>query len=210
MAFDLDTFAVQGEVPDYLAGLPVGRHDIRLGTIGYRVVSVERGGARYCLLHDIALHARREQRLAWMLGLMVMTMTMLSALGGIWLSRTVVAPVTELAAKVRHRSPNDWEHPLAGLVKILVRNLVRNAFAYTAAGSVVLRQDAASLTVSDTGRGIPGHAIEQVFVRHYRDLSSEGAGIGLSLVKRICDRYGWRLRLESKEDQGTVVTVGFS
>lgn len=338
-----------GEVPVYLAGLPLGRHDIRLSTISYRVAIVERGGARYYLLHDTALQARREQRFAWMLGLMVVAMTMLSALGGIWLSRTVVAPVTELAAKVRHRSPNDWEHPLAadfpvgevgelarvfdrhlvrmrafmerervfsadishelrtalavilstteilledealndkqktrigrikraahdmaelgtalllmareehslaagggcvlaevvrqvveeqrhlllgkpvevelhtnselilsidaGLVKILVGNLIRNAFSYTASGTVTVRQDDRSLTVSDTGRGIPGHAIAQVFIRHYRDVSSEGAGIGLSLVKRICDRYGWQVRLESKENQGTVVKVDFS
>ena len=41
-------------------------------------------------------------------------------------------------------------------------------------------------------------------------MASEGAGIGLSLVKRICDRYGWQVRLESKENQGTVVTVDFS
>jgi len=38
----------------------------------------------------------------------------------------------------------------------------------------------------------------------------ERAGIGLSLVKRICDRYGWRVRLESGEGHGTTVTVDFS
>jgi signal transduction histidine kinase len=338
-----------GEEPDFLAGLPVGRHDIHLGSIGYRVAIVERGGTRYTLLHDSALQVRREQRFAGMLGLMAVAMTLLSALGGIWLSRTVVAPVTDLAAKVRHRSPHDWEHPLAddfpsgevgelarvfdrhlirmrafmerervfstdishelrtalavilstteilqedeglndkqkirigriaraahdmaeagtalllmareehsmaasgrcrlaevvcevveeqrhligskpvtvevetdpqlilsidsGLVKILVGNLVRNAFSYTAAGSVIVRQDAHSLTVSDSGRGIPSHALQQVFIRHYRDLSSEGAGIGLSMVKRICDRYGWQIKLESQEHEGTTVTVSFS
>ena len=98
----------------------------------------------------------------------------------------------------------------AGLVKILVSNLVRNAFSYTAAGTVRVHQDARSLTVSDSGRGIPAHALEQVFIRHYRDLSSEGAGIGLSMVKRICDRYGWQVRLQSQENEGTVVSVNFS
>jgi signal transduction histidine kinase len=52
--------------------------------------------------------------------------------------------------------------------------------------------------------------VEQVFVRHFRDMNSDGAGIGLSLVKRICDRYGWRIRLESQEDKGTRVIVDFS
>jgi signal transduction histidine kinase len=37
-------------------------------------------------------------------------------------------------------------------------------------------------------------------------MASEGAGIGFSLVKRIC-RYGWQVRLESSEQQGTTVKV---
>ena len=64
--------------------------------------------------------------------------------------------------------------------------------------------------MSDTGKGIPSHAIEQVFIRHFRDMTSEGAGIGLSLVKRICDRYGWQVRLESSEQHGTTVAVSFT
>jgi len=337
-----------GDVPDYLANLPLGRHDVRLGKLSYRVAILERGGTSYYLLYDTSLQARREQRYAWMLGLMTVAMTLLSALGGIWLSGTVVAPVADLAAKVRHRSPDEWDHPLAdnfptgevgelarvfdrhlmrmrafiererafsadishelrtalavilsstevlldddklsdkqkarigrieraardmaelgtalllmareehslaagggcvladvarevvekqrhllagkpvtvevqtnpelilsadvGLVEILVSNLVRNAFSYTASGTVTVQQDANTLTVTDTGKGIPSHAIEQVFVRHFRDMTSEGAGIGLSLVKRICDRYGWQVQLESTPNQGTSVKVSF-
>ncbi|MDD3530963.1 MAG: HAMP domain-containing sensor histidine kinase, partial [Gallionellaceae bacterium] len=97
-----------------------------------------------------------------------------------------------------------------GVLDILVSNLVRNAFAYTAAGTVAVVQDAHSLIVSDTGKGIPGGALEQVFLRHFRDMTGEGAGIGLSLVKRICDRYGWRVRLDSGEGRGTTVTVTFT
>jgi signal transduction histidine kinase len=41
-------------------------------------------------------------------------------------------------------------------------------------------------------------------------MASTGAGIGLSLVKQICDRYGWQVRLESGEQQGTTVTVVFA
>jgi signal transduction histidine kinase len=97
-----------------------------------------------------------------------------------------------------------------GLVDILVSNLVRNAFSYTTAGSVTVRQDSHSLVISDTGRGISADAIDQAFLRHFRDITSTGAGIGLSLVKRICDRYGWQVRLESTEHQGTTGTVTFA
>ncbi|MDZ7595805.1 MAG: ATP-binding protein [Thiobacillus sp.] len=41
-------------------------------------------------------------------------------------------------------------------------------------------------------------------------MATEGTAIGLTLVKRICDRYGWQVRLESSEQQGTTVKVGFS
>lgn len=85
-----------------------------------------------------------------------------------------------------------------------------SAFSYTDAGSVTIHQDSRSLVISDTGRGIPGDAIDQAFLRHFRDITSTGAGIGLSLVKRICDRYGWQVRLESGERQGTTVTVVFA
>src|SRR4030066_181444 len=79
-----------GDVPDYLTALPLGRHDIRLGTLSYRVAILERGGTRYYLLYDTSLQARREHRFGWMLGLVAVAMPLLSAFGGGWLSRTVV------------------------------------------------------------------------------------------------------------------------
>lgn len=338
-----------GDVPAYLASLPDGRHDVQVGDLAYRVAVLERQAERYYLLYDVSLQKRREQRFVLQLGLVAVVMTLLSSLGGVWISRTVVAPVSELAARVRHRGVEDWEHSLAdefpsgevgelarvfdrqlirmrafiererafgadvshelrtalavilsatevllsddkltdkqkarigrieraahdmaelgaalllmareerslamtgtcsvaevveeavakhrhllghkpvevevhtnpalilaadrGILDILVSNLVRNAFAYTAAGTVAIVQDAHSLTVSDTGKGIPGGAVEQVFLRHFRDMTSEGAGIGLFLVKRICDRYGWQVRLDSDARRGTTVTVEFA
>ncbi len=334
-------------VPDYLAKLPPGRHEVRVGTLFYRAAVLDRDNARYYLLYDISLKLKREQRFAQQLSIVAVAMTLLSTLLGFFLSGAVVAPVAKLAAQVRHRRPENWDQPLAehfhdreieelagvfdrqlsrmrafmererafgadmshelrtalavilsatevlldddklsdkqtarvqrieraardmaelgtalllmaredhtqpgsgcqvsavveeavekqhlllgskpvtvdvqtdpalvvaadcGLVDILVSNLVRNAFSYTDAGSVTVRQDSRSLVIADTGRGIPGDAIDQAFLRHFRDISSSGAGIGLSLVKRICDRYGWQVRLESGEQQGTTVTVVF-
>lgn len=335
-------------VPDYLATLPPGRHEIRVGTLSYRAAVLDRDNARYYLLYDISLKLKREQRFAQQLSIVAVAMTLLSALLGVFLSGAAVAPVRDLAARVRHRRPEDWDRPLAehfhdreieelagvfdrqlsrmrafmererafgadmshelrtalavilsatevlldddqlndkqkarvqrieraardmaelgtalllmaredhaqpgggcqvaavvedaverqhhvlgskpvavdvqtdpalvvaadcGLVDILVSNLVRNAFSYTDAGSVTIHQDSRSLVISDTGRGIPADAIDQAFLRHFRDMASTGAGIGLSLVKQICDRYGWQVRLESGEQQGTTVTVVFA
>ncbi|HWR77713.1 MAG TPA: HAMP domain-containing sensor histidine kinase [Thiobacillus sp.] len=335
-------------VPDYLARLAPGRHEVRVGNLFYRAAVLDRDNARYYLLYDISLKLKREQRFAQQLSIVAVAMTLLSALLGMFLSGAAVAPVADLATRVRHRRPEDWDRPLAehfhdreieelagvfdrqlsrmrafmererafgadmshelrtalavilsatevlldddtlnekqkarvqridraahdmaelgtalllmaredhaqpgggcqvaavveeaverqhhvlgskpvavdvqtdpalvvaadcGLVDILVSNLVRNAFSYTDAGSVTIHQDSRSLVISDTGRGIPADAIDQAFLRHFRDISSTGAGIGLSLVKRICDRYGWQVRLESGEQQGTTVTVTFA
>jgi signal transduction histidine kinase len=37
----------------------------------------------------------------------------------------------------------------------------------------------------------------------------EGAGLGLYIVKRICERYGWGIEVESNEHQGTRVRITF-
>ena len=95
------------------------------------------------------------------------------------------------------------------LLSIVASNLIRNAFIHTPSGSVTVRLDTDSLTVADTGTGIPGTEIGKVFQRHFKGMNSTGSGIGLSLVKRICDRYGWETLIESTEGAGTSVRLFF-
>ncbi len=123
-----------GDVPVYLSALPDGRHNVSVGQLAYRVAVLERQGERYFLLYDISLQQRREQRFALQLGLIAIVMTLVSALGGVWLSRTVVAPVSELAARVRHRGVEDWERSLSDefpggevgeLARVFDRQLIR-------------------------------------------------------------------------------------
>lgn len=96
------------------------------------------------------------------------------------------------------------------LLSILLSNLVRNSFTYTERGSVRVRLEADRLLVSDTGLGIPREALNRVFQRLYKGQHSLGAGIGLSLVKKICDRYGWDIELNSEESRGTQAILHFS
>src|SRR3546814_14999795 len=63
-------------------------------------------------LYDISLKLKREQRFAQQLSIVVVAMTLLSALLGIFLSGVAVAPVRDLAMRVRHRRPEDWSQPL--------------------------------------------------------------------------------------------------
>jgi Histidine kinase-, DNA gyrase B-, and HSP90-like ATPase/Glycosyl hydrolases family 8 len=68
-----------------------------------------------------------------------------------------------------------------------------------------------SLRIEDTGPGIPTGALPHVFERFYRAdpvlTSARGFGIGLSIVKQICDRYGWPVELDSGPNQGTRVSL---
>ncbi|MDO8293798.1 MAG: HAMP domain-containing sensor histidine kinase [Gallionella sp.] len=105
-------------------------------------------------------------------------------------------------------------HPNIGvertLLSIVVSNLIRNAFTHTPSGVVSITVEDNGLTVSDTGTGIRGEEIDKVFQQHFTGTGSTGSGIGLSLVKRICDRYGWRIIIDSPEGQGTSAQLIFS
>lgn len=95
------------------------------------------------------------------------------------------------------------------LFGIVVANLIRNAFTYTPSGSVTITVEENCLTVADTGTGIHSEVIGKVFQRHFKGSGSTGSGIGLSLVKRICDRYGWETIIESSEGKGTSAQLIF-
>jgi signal transduction histidine kinase len=96
------------------------------------------------------------------------------------------------------------------LLKIVVANLVRNAFVHTDSGTVTLVVDGDGVTVADTGKGIPEDEIDKVFQRHFKGANSAGSGIGLSLVKRICSRYGWETVIQSAPGQGTSARLIYS
>ncbi|WP_283742749.1 HAMP domain-containing sensor histidine kinase [Sideroxydans sp. CL21] len=96
------------------------------------------------------------------------------------------------------------------LLEIVIGNLIRNALFHTKSGSVLLKVEAEKLTVTDTGVGMRPEELERAMERYYKGASSAGAGVGLSLVKRICDRYGWRITLDSKEGVGTSAVIDYS
>ncbi len=343
----LDGGANDASVPPVLSALAPGKYDIVLAGISHRVLVSARAGKRYLFLFNESLQYQREQEFIIFLGGGALTMTLLSSLGGFWLARRVVAPVTGLAARVAAAGPageplaeaheriadeveelarvfdrylariqscmererdftanvshelrtplaiirgavevleddlalnpeqrerlarierashdmthltsallhlareesalpkencnmarvvresvekyrslnqdrsldidleiqNDVELPVARILAIVVvDNLIGNAFQHSASARIEVRLARESLVIRDTGMGIAAEALDQVFLRRQRGTHSTGAGIGLSLVKRICDLNGWETRIDSVAGQGTEVSLHF-
>ncbi|MGD8783562.1 MAG: HAMP domain-containing sensor histidine kinase [Thioalkalispiraceae bacterium] len=94
------------------------------------------------------------------------------------------------------------------LLRIVLANLLRNAMAYTKHGQITVSLDASGITVTDTGIGISPDQVQRIFERFYSG-SGQGEGIGLSLVRRICQRYGWQIDIDSQAEQGTTFRLAF-
>ena len=102
------------------------------------------------------------------------------------------------------------------LLERILANLVHNAIRYTSEGGVIAlartRHDRTSLEVWDTGIGITGDQLPQIFNEFYqvdnqgRD-RTKGLGMGLSIVKRIVLLLGYELEVVSVPGRGTVFRV---
>ncbi|MGY0634631.1 histidine kinase dimerization/phospho-acceptor domain-containing protein [Luteimonas sp. A478] len=98
-------------------------------------------------------------------------------------------------------------------VSVALGNLIGNAVKYTSAGEVIVRILPGAAEVIDSGPGLGGEEAAKLFERGYRGTHAEhsqGGGIGLSIVRRLCDLYGWNVRVVPGESQGVVATLFFS
>jgi len=96
-------------------------------------------------------------------------------------------------------------------------NLISNAIRYNSEkGKVIINsrsdQDQLTISVSDTGIGIPKNDESKIFSEFYRSENAKkhisfGTGLGLSLVKQIIDNYNGIIKVESELDKGTTFTI---
>ena len=94
----------------------------------------------------------------------------------------------------------------------LVNNLISNAIKYSHKNSiieVVLEKNI--LSVKDFGIGISLEDQKEIFKRYKRGNNNEGGfGIGLDIVKRICEEYNLILNLESQLNVKTIFSIDFT
>jgi signal transduction histidine kinase len=116
----------------------------------------------------------------------------------------------------------DTEGPLAleadpARLRQMLDNLLSNAIKYTPAGGAVVisassRNGDRLIEVTDNGIGVPNDELGQLFSRFYRASSATrraipGTGLGLVIARAIVEGHGGAISLESREDEGTRVTV---
>jgi signal transduction histidine kinase len=101
-------------------------------------------------------------------------------------------------------------------IKQAVVNLLDNAIKYSPEGEIQVsleqNMEHSKLVITDSGCGIPSDMLDKVFEPFYRVDKSRarhqgGSGLGLAITREIIAKHSGTIRLESREGQGTKVTV---
>jgi len=117
------------------------------------------------------------------------------------------------------------------LLRIIFQNLLSNAVKYTPeSGTITLdvhvapkgssfggketSEESLSISVSDTGIGIPAGQMDKIFTKLFRadnaqETEAEGTGLGLYIIRAIADQSGGQIWFESREGKGTTFYISF-
>jgi len=103
------------------------------------------------------------------------------------------------------------DHDLLGAA---LRNLVDNAIRYAPEGGDIRIRAASEhgqvqLEVIDNGPGVPPEDLPRLVERFYRgrDVTAEGNGLGLAIVRRIAELHGARLEVENRPGGGFAASL---
>lgn len=97
------------------------------------------------------------------------------------------------------------------MVRIAAGNLLRNAAEHTHDGEIHVSVTGEKLCIRDSGSGFDTAQSAHRFTESLKQSGKRagGAGMGLFLTQRICERFGWHLTLESSVSVGTSATIHF-
>lgn len=103
------------------------------------------------------------------------------------------------------------------MLKRMVLNLLDNAIKYTGTGGEICialagYNESVHIVVTDNGPGIPFEDQSRIFDRFYRvdkarSRALGGAGLGLSIARRIAEDHGGKISVESEDGRGSTFTV---
>jgi signal transduction histidine kinase len=97
------------------------------------------------------------------------------------------------------------------VLSVLIGNLLRNALSYTDEGRVRVHVGPRSVTIEDSGVGMAAPEVKEAFRPYFRANPQRrgGHGVGLTIVKRLSDRFAWPVTIDSEPGVGTRVEVSF-
>ncbi len=108
--------------------------------------------------------------------------------------------------------PEDYVHADEDRVKQILFNLINNSIKFTDKGIIKVsseRQgDYISISVMDTGIGIPSHSLERIF-ESFEQVDGSisrnygGTGIGLSITRKLVELHGGTIKAESEQGKGS-------
>ena len=98
------------------------------------------------------------------------------------------------------------------VLNVMIGNLLSNAARYTEQGEIVLYLADDRIEVRDSGIGMSPETLAKAFDPFFRidNEQAEGKGIGLSIVRRLGERFGWPVTLTSTPGQGTTAVIRFN
>ncbi|MEM7358919.1 MAG: HAMP domain-containing sensor histidine kinase [Pseudomonadota bacterium] len=112
------------------------------------------------------------------------------------------------------------EHPLElftarKVLSIVLGNLIRNAVLYTNEGTVQVSIKENAVEIADTGIGMCEEQIKRIFQPYYRadhnnKTERKGYGVGLTIVKRLSNRFDWTVDVKSEVNVGTTFKLSFN
>ena len=109
--------------------------------------------------------------------------------------------------------PDATEDAPEAVLAVALGNLIGNACKYTAEGEVRIVVEPGQVRIEDTGPGLSEEDAARLFERGYRGSGAGGTvggGIGLSIVRRLCELYGWTVSIAPLPERGAVATIRFS
>ncbi|MGE4485864.1 MAG: sensor histidine kinase [Oscillospiraceae bacterium] len=95
----------------------------------------------------------------------------------------------------------------------VIEQILSNSLKYTRTGSISIYAEGESLVIADTGIGIRAEDLPRVFDKGFTGYNGrtdkKSSGIGLYLCRRITEKLGHTLMIESEVGRGTRVYIGF-